>query len=90
MKLNCSNGLMSCKVLDEKVKEVMDWTIRIRRRLGMTKKCIQHLEAENFVWDAPAHVWELQLHELCNLNGLCCYPMEKMWFLQECAQRRDN
>ena len=44
-------------VLDDKAKEEME---RLTRMLeGTTEKRIQLLEAEDFVWDALAYVWEL-------------------------------
>jgi len=58
--------LRGVEVLDDKVKEEMD---RLTRR-GMTEKRIQLLEAEDFVWDVHAHVWELRFQELRDLVAL--------------------
>ena len=58
------------EVLDDEVKEEMD---RLTRGLrGMNEERIQLLEAEDFVWNVPAHVWELRFQELrafVALNG---------------------
>ncbi|KAL3780787.1 hypothetical protein ACHAW5_004900 [Stephanodiscus triporus] len=58
------------EVLDDEVKEEMD---RLTRRLnGMNEKRVQLLEAEGFVWDVPAHIWESRFQELrafVALNG---------------------
>ena len=37
---------------------------------GMTEKRIQLLEAEDFVWDALAYVWELRFKEFCTFVEL--------------------
>ena len=44
-------------VLDDKAKEEMEQLTRMLE--GTTEKRIQLLEAEDFVWDALAYVWEL-------------------------------
>ena len=58
------------EVLDGKVKEEME---RLTRRVkGMTKKRIQILESEGFVWDVFEYAWESQFQDLCDfvtLNG---------------------
>ncbi|KAL3822745.1 hypothetical protein ACHAXA_001010 [Cyclostephanos tholiformis] len=58
------------EVVDYKVREEMERLMS--RGTGMTEKRIQLLDAEGFVWDAHAHVWESRFQELCNfvaLNG---------------------
>ena len=48
-------------MLDDKARKEME---RLTRMLeGMTEKRIQLLEAEDFVWDALANVWELRFKE---------------------------
>ena len=57
-------------MLDDEVKEEIKRLTKLPK--GMTKKRILQLEAVDFVWDALAHVWELQFQELCTfveLNG---------------------
>lgn len=55
-------------MLDDKAKEEME---RLTRMLeGTTEKRIQLLEAEDFVWDALAYVWELRFKELCTFVEL--------------------
>ena len=57
-------------VLDEKVQKEME---RLNSRsTGMTEERIRLLEAEDFVWDPKALVWEEKFAELCDfvaLNG---------------------
>jgi hypothetical protein len=68
------------KEIEEKCKGVFVFDDNIKEELkslkklstGMNEKRIRLLEAEDFVWDALAYVWESRFQELCTfveLNG---------------------
>lgn len=58
------------EISDEEDKKELE---KIRKlSTGMTEKRIELLEAEDFIWDVNAYLWELKFNELCSfvaLNG---------------------
>lgn len=61
------------EVLDDKAREEKERFIR--RGTGMTEKRIELLDAEDFVWDVHAHVWELRFQELKNFVALTVHAV---------------
>jgi hypothetical protein len=60
----------SISVFDDKIKEELKSLKKLST--GMTERRIRLLEAEDFVWDPLAYVWESRFQELCTfvkLNG---------------------
>jgi hypothetical protein len=50
------------EMLDDKARGQKERLIK--RGTGMTEKSIELLDAEDFVWDVHAHVWEVRFQEL--------------------------